>query len=128
MERRFELAFRDFDASETFGISAQSWRQLHALFDATANLDRVWIFGSRATGKARVNSDIDIAFDAPRMSSEAAHRLILAIDDLPTLYRIDAIHWQGTTDPVLRSEIERDRQTLWQSLRRPVETHPAGRE
>ena len=101
---------------------------MRALFDATANLDRVWIFGSRATGKARGNSDIDIAFDASRMSSEAAHRLILAIDDLPTLYRIDAIHWQGVTDPVLRAEIERDRRTLWQPLRLPVETHPTGCE
>ena len=116
------------DANETYGISAQSLRQLRQLFDATPELERVWIFGSRATGKARANSDIDVAFDAPRMSPEAARRLVLSIDGLPTLYRIDAVHWQGVTDPTLRSEIERDRRVLWQPLRRAAETHPAARE
>jgi predicted nucleotidyltransferase len=116
------------DANETYGISAQSLRQLRRLFDATPDLDRVWIFGSRATGKARGNSDIDVAFDAPRMSPEAALRLVLAIDELPTLYRIDAVHWQGVTDPTLRSEIERDRRNLWQPHRRAVAAHPAARE
>ncbi len=116
------------EASETFGISAQSLRQLRELFDATPELDRVWVFGSRATSKARANSDIDIAFDAPNMTAEAARRLVLAIDDLPTLYRIDAVHWQGVADPTLRSEIERDRRTLWQPRGRVVETHPAARE
>lgn len=111
---------------ETFGVSVQSLRQLRALFDATPDLDRVWIFGSRATGKARVNSDIDIAFDAPRMSAEAARELVLAIEGLPTLYRIDAVHWQGIHDATLRSEIERDRRTFWQPLR-STEAHPTGR-
>lgn len=102
------------DASESFGISAQSLRQLCELFEATPDVDRVWIFGSRATGKARPNSDIDIAFDGPRMSPDAACRLALVIDDLPTLYRIDAVHWQSLTDSTLRSEIERDRRILWE--------------
>lgn len=113
---------------ETFGISAPSLRQLRGLFESTPALDRVWIFGSRATGRARANSDIDLAFDAPTMGAEAARRLVLAIEDLPTLYRIDAVHWQGVADATLREEIERDRKTLWQSSRRMAGTQPAVRE
>lgn len=109
-------------ADASFGISAQSLGQLRRLFESTPDVERVWIFGSRATGRARLNSDIDLAFDAPRMDGEAARRLILAVDGLPTLYRIDALHWQGVGDPILRGEIERDRRVLWQSERQAADT------
>ena len=111
--------------SENFGISEPSLRQLRELLDATAGLRRVWIFGSRNTGRARVNSDIDIAFDAPGIDADAASRFVLAIEDLPTLYRIDALHWQAISDPVLRSEVERDRQLFWEPASRPVEARHA---
>ena len=100
-----------------FGISAQTARQLRELFDRTAGLDGVWLFGSRATGKARVNSDIDLVFDAPTMNPAGVRRLLREIADLPTLYRIDALHWQGVGDQVLRSEIVRDRCVFWRPRR-----------
>jgi len=55
-----------------------------------------WVFGSRATGRARPFSDLDLAIDAGRR---------LTLDELATLseafsesdlpYKVDVVDWQG---------------------------------
>lgn len=97
-----------------FGISASTTRALQQLFERTPKLDRVWLFGSRATGAARHNSDIDLAFEAATMSAADAAALANALEDLPTLYRIDAVRLQDIEQAVFRAEIERDRVLFWE--------------
>ena len=109
-----------------FGISRATWQELLRLFERTPKLDRVWLFGSRATGKARANSDIDLAFDAPTMSADEATALSLALSNVPTLYRIDAVHWQGVSQPTFRTEIERDRALFWKPRRYAAEVASLG--
>ena len=106
-------------AAPAFGISSATSLELKRLFERTPKLERVWLFGSRATGKARDNSDIDLAFDAPTMSAEEVAALLRALVNLPTLYKIDAVHWQGVSQEIFRTEIERDRALFWEP-RRPI--------
>ena len=46
-----------------FGISRSAALALRRLFERTPGIERVWVFGSRARGKARENSDIDLAIE-----------------------------------------------------------------
>lgn len=98
---------------ERHGLAAQTVADLRGVFASTPGVATVWIFGSRATGKARPESDIDLAVDAPGMDSAAFEGLLRRLQDLPTLHKLDVVHWQAVTEPVFRSEIERDRRRFW---------------
>ena len=96
-----------------FGLSSAAARDLRRVFDSTPGIERVWIFGSRARGQARANSDIDLAVDAPDWGAEDMARLERRLEQLLLLYKLDAVHWQAVDQPVFRQEIERDRQLFW---------------
>ena len=56
----------------------------------------VWVFGSRATGRARRYSDLDIAIDAGRRLSLDETAILAETfgeSDLP--YRVDIVDWQA---------------------------------
>jgi len=52
----------------TFGLSLNDWNTLKSiLIDPLKNEDsKVWIFGSRATGRFRKFSDIDVLFETSK--------------------------------------------------------------
>jgi type III restriction enzyme len=113
-------------AAPLFGLSRAAADDLRRLFASTPGIVSVWIFGSRARGTARDVSDVDLAVHAPAMSSASFHRLLLALAQLPTLYKLDVVHWQAVTEPVFRTEIERDRQTFWEPVRRAADVQAVG--
>lgn len=100
-----------------FGIAAGHVQRLRTLFERTPNIDRVWIFGSRSCGRARPDSDVDLAIDAAGMSDQEFAQLASALDQLPLILKIDAVHWQRVEDSTFRAQIERDRQVFWQPRR-----------
>ena len=109
-----------------FGISEPTARDLRSVFEQTPGVERVWIFGSRARGTARDVSDIDLAVDAPALSESNFRALHRQLTDLPTLYKLDVVHWQAVAQPVFRSEIENSRKIFWQPVRRPADVQGVG--
>ncbi|MGC1953543.1 MAG: nucleotidyltransferase domain-containing protein [Gammaproteobacteria bacterium] len=66
----------------------------------------IW-FGSWVTGKARFNSDIDIAIETPEGLSMADYAALWNwVDELPTLYSIDLVNL-SEVGPHFRQEILR---------------------
>ena len=60
---------------------------------------RVWVFGSRATGRAWRYSDLDLAIDAGRrltLDETAILREAFSESDLP--YRVDVVDWQSVDE------------------------------
>ncbi len=104
----------DLSKSERFGIAPSTSAKLSTLFDNTPDLERVWIYGSRARGDHRHESDIDLAADAPAMSSTDFSRLCGRLDDLGLIYRVDLVRLQDVSDKGFRSRIERDRKLFWE--------------
>jgi uncharacterized protein len=72
----------------------------------------VWVFGSRATGRARRYSDLDLAIDAGRrLTVDEMAILREGFDDSDLPYRVDVVGWQATDDR-FRRIIGADRRPL----------------
>lgn len=63
------------------------------------------LYGSRARGDFKQGSDIDIAIDAPDMSSREFSALWNLLEDLPIIFPMDIIHLQSITNPELLNAI-----------------------
>jgi len=63
----------------------------------------VWVFGSRAAGRARRYSDLDLAIDAGRrLTLDEIAVLREAFDECDLPYRVDVIDWQAIGDDLRR--------------------------
>ena len=60
---------------------------------------KVWVFGSRATGRARSYSDLDLAIDAGRrLNLDDLAGLTEALSDSDLPHRVDIVDWHGIDD------------------------------
>jgi predicted nucleotidyltransferase len=60
---------------------------------------KTWVFGSRATGRARRYSDLDLAIDAGRhLTLDEIATLTEAFSDSDLPYRVDLIDWHEIDD------------------------------
>ena len=73
---------------------------------------RVYVFGSRATGRARRASDLDLAIDAGRpLTLEERAGLAEAFSDSDLPYKVDVADMHGV-DAAFRAVVERERVPL----------------
>ena len=72
------------------------------------------LFGSRARGDFRSNSDIDLAVYGLHPRNEMSFRS--ALEDLPTLLKCDMIAVRRDTEPALIREIEKDGVVLMERI------------
>jgi uncharacterized protein len=80
---------------------------------------RAWVFGSRATGRARHYSDLDLAVDAGRpLTLDEMARLAEAFSESDLPYRVDLVDWRGIGDR-FRQTIAADRLRLEEVGRLP---------
>ena len=93
------------------GIPEQSHHRLQQLFDTQAHLEAVWLFGSRAMGRHREGSDIDLCLEGLEFSHQDRLRLMAAIDEL-------LLPWQ--VDMALRHEIPADLEAHLQRVGRCI--------
>jgi type I restriction enzyme S subunit len=57
---------------------------------------KTWVFGSRATGRARRYSDLDLAIDAGRrLTLDEIAALAEAFSDSDLPYMVDLVDWHG---------------------------------
>jgi type I restriction enzyme S subunit len=60
---------------------------------------KAWVFGSRATGRARRYSDLDLAIDAGRpLTLDETARLAEAFSESDLPYRVDVVDWNEIGD------------------------------
>jgi len=65
---------------------------------------RVWVFGSRATGRARRYSDLDLVLDAGRrLTIDETAILREAFDECDLPYRVDIVDWHAISDEFRRT-------------------------
>lgn len=89
----------------TNGLSRGILAELQEVFARYLTVERVLLFGSRATGFAKPGSDIDLAVIAPGMSQREFSRLWNELEDLPLVYTLDVLHWDQLTQETLKAKI-----------------------
>ena len=83
---------------------------------------KVWVFGSRATGRARRYSDLDLAIDAGRpLTLDEIAALAEAFSDSDLPYKVDVVDWRNIEDR-WRQTIMAERMALTEAA------HPDGGE
>jgi len=73
----------------------------------------VWVFGSRATGRARRGSDLDLAIDIGQvLPSKTDYDLQFAFEDSDLPWTVDMVDMFNLEEGIFRQNVERDRVIL----------------
>jgi len=73
---------------------------------AEPTVRQVWLYGSRAMGRQRQGSDIDLTLVGEELSGDALLQLMQAIDDLLLPWSVD-LSLHGQLDAEVRAHVER---------------------
>ena len=90
------------------GLSERVTDLLRAEVRRFPEVRAAYLYGSRARGDYKPQSDIDIAIDAPGMTPQNFAQLWSAIDALPIAFPIDCVWLQALSESPLKAQIERD--------------------
>jgi predicted nucleotidyltransferase len=96
-----------------FGLDEATLELLLGFFAGEADLERVYIFGSRAMGCHRPGSDVDLAIVSSSANDRSAH-VRQALDDLATPYLFDVVDLLRIGNPALKAHIEEHGRLLYQ--------------
>ncbi len=91
-----------------YGVSNSIWQQILQACFSFPQVERVILYGSRASGNYREGSDIDLAIDAPKMTEREFALLWNAIDDLPIIFSFDVVHLQRLENEELIKAIKKN--------------------
>ncbi|RWU12491.1 nucleotidyltransferase domain-containing protein [Anoxybacillus flavithermus] len=88
----------------TYGINQTVFERLMAYFQSEEEIRRVILFGSRAKGTARYNSDIDLCID---YIGKQKWKVIDAIDEIVGIYSFDVL-FADSLNKEIAQQIKRD--------------------
>lgn len=97
------------------GLSADFWGQIQAALSQYSEIQCAVLFGSRAMGTQRSNSDIDLCVDARELPFATFLRLASELDELVLPYRLDLILRHHIENPDLLQHIDRVGKVVYES-------------
>lgn len=90
-------------------VSEADWLIIRNILRAHVPDCTVWAFGSRATGRAKQYSDLDLAISGKKpLGIDLAAQLAEAFAESDLPYKVDIVDW-ATASEAFRKVIERDR-------------------
>jgi Predicted nucleotidyltransferases len=89
----------------TSGLPAYALDSIVAICRSNPGVKRALLYGSRAKGCARPNSDIDISLDAPGLSYRDLVSIETRLDDLLLPWKIDLSLLHQIENPALLEHI-----------------------
>lgn len=94
--------------TERFGLPAYAVEQIRQVLYQQPKVDTVRVYGSRARGDYRPNSDVDICITGRNMDLAELIQLENQLDDLLLPWTIDLVLQESLKNPQLLANIERD--------------------
>jgi predicted nucleotidyltransferase len=88
-----------------YGISEATLEEILTVFRENSHVEEVILFGSRAKGTYRPGSDIDLALKGKDLTFQEFIKLLIKLDELEILYKIDAINYQTIKSQALLDHI-----------------------
>ena len=71
------------------GLPAGAQQKLAGVFDAEPKLKEVWLYGSRAMGRERPGSDVDLCLTGEALGHGELLRMMACVDDLLLPWQVD---------------------------------------
>lgn len=91
----------------TFGLEQHIIDKIISVFEANAKVDKAYVFGSRAKGNYRPDSDIDIAIKGIDITLDDILKMSVAFEDKGIKNKIDLIDYTSIKEPALQEHIVR---------------------
>lgn len=88
-------------------IATDTIQKITAVFPQFPSIEKAVLFGSRALGNHRNNSDIDIALFGSALTFKDVALLEALVDDLGSPFKVDFCHYEHLDNPALREHIDR---------------------
>jgi predicted nucleotidyltransferase len=93
---------------ETYGIAPFSWQRLQSVLSEYPQIDRAALFGSRALGRARKGSDIDLVLEGAGVTAGLALDVSGRLNERePIPYRFDVLCGNAIDSPELWDHVAR---------------------
>lgn len=86
------------------GLKPWELSLIRSVFKAHPEVRRVWLFGSRALGTSRPNSDIDLAIEGDARPLDLA-AVAEDLEELPLPYKFDVLSLAELQNEALRTHI-----------------------
>lgn len=94
-------------AAQSLGLSEKTLLSMMEIFSKQVGIRRVVVYGSRATGRYKEGSDIDLILDAPNLLFSELSALKVAFGDSMIPQEVDLALLHEVTNSELLSHIER---------------------
>jgi uncharacterized protein len=91
----------------SYGISDIDFQAILTVFRETSDVEEVILYGSRAMGTYRPGSDIDLAVKGPELTHSHFLDLLINLEELDLLYRIDVVRYESIKNQDLLDHIRR---------------------
>ncbi|MFK8294596.1 nucleotidyltransferase domain-containing protein [Capnocytophaga canimorsus] len=92
--------------TKQFGLEAAVLTSFQNIFEKFENIEKVIVYGSRAKGNFRYNSDIDLSIIG-EISYDDLLKIELLIDELLLPYKVDLSVFNNINNSELKAHIER---------------------
>ena len=93
-------------APSQFGLSKMQLQLILGVIHNFKEIEKALIFGSRAKGKNKPGSDIDLALIGDKLNSLLVNRDSSALDDLPLPYMFDIMNYHEINNEFLKKKVD----------------------
>lgn len=100
----------------SFGLSDIDIEKIKNVFGRFPQIEQVIIYGSRAMGNYRPNSDIDLTVKGQSISLDVLNKITQNLDDLLLPYLIDISNFKQLDNPDFINHIERVGKVFYQKV------------
>ncbi len=90
-----------------FGLEDHIIEKITQVLEEQPKVDKAYIFGSRAKGNSRPESDIDIALKGFGLNIEDMLKMSAVIEKLATGYDVDLVDYDSIKEQALKSHVDR---------------------
>lgn len=99
-----------------YGLTEGELSALTTLFAKYTTIEQVILYGSRAKGNFRANSDIDITLVGENVDRSTLNSLYTEIDDLLLAYQFDISIFHQLSNPDLVEAIEKTGKLIYEGV------------
>lgn len=103
-----------------FGLEQHIIDKLIAVFEQNPKVDKAIVFGSRAMGNYRPDSDIDIAIKGQDLNTDDIIAMSVAFEEKGITHKIDLLNYHTIKEPDLKDHIDRvgiELYSRWKSVK-----------